>query len=490
MNGMGFAAVRDFNSFLRYARKTISARQSARGRRHAHLHRNLVATGPARSTTSASRLQRGRERQKVFDGMMQWVAAGDGINMNYRWSQTRRTERNRQDQLYLEGLFPFANQTTVRPDLRADRRPLQEVRATNTCPLAMEFYSANEYWVKAASLFHTDPTGKVDLPDHPQARLYLLSSKQHGGAGQSDIQGNCQQFLNPLDSAPVQRALWEDLDQWSTRGKKPPPLAGSEASGWDARAAAAAGKVGFPKIPGVTYTGLKTTRYRFNYGPNFYADRHPDDQPAGHHAAVRGQSGERPDLSELRAEDRHGRQRHRRHPPAGIDGAARDLHRMGAACGRPQANDGCEGSGQYIPFKADEGRTHGRRAIRVCRSRSAITPSECIAARSSARSMIWCAIGSCFARMPPTSSRACFRQGWMRECQRRTGTHLRKTRCRHATARKAKVVVRPAGEPVLREGGGDCSMPPTSSVRYWHKADIGLCAAYVRFWGKSGHRAK
>jgi hypothetical protein len=29
--------------------------------------------------------------------------------------------------------------------------------------------------------------------------------------------------------------------------------------------------VGFPNIPGVQYTGLQTTRYRFNYGPNFYA---------------------------------------------------------------------------------------------------------------------------------------------------------------------------------------------------------------------------
>ena len=47
--------------------------------------------------------------------MMQWIAAGDGLNMNYRWSQTKRTERNRQDELYLEGLFPFANVTTYDP---------------------------------------------------------------------------------------------------------------------------------------------------------------------------------------------------------------------------------------------------------------------------------------------------------------------------------------------------------------------------------------
>ena len=88
--------------------------------------------------------------RKVFDGMMQWIAAGDGINMNYRWSQTRRTERNRQDQLYLEGLFPFANVTTSDPITGKTDGRYKKCEQTNTCPLAMEFYSANEYWVKAA----------------------------------------------------------------------------------------------------------------------------------------------------------------------------------------------------------------------------------------------------------------------------------------------------------------------------------------------------
>ena len=97
----------------------------------------------------------------VFDGMMQWIAAGDGINMNYRFSQPGRTQRNRQDQLYLEGMFPFANQ--YRRPIRSRARPRDvTTRCTksNTCPLAMEIYSANEYWVKGASLFHTDPDGQ------------------------------------------------------------------------------------------------------------------------------------------------------------------------------------------------------------------------------------------------------------------------------------------------------------------------------------------
>ena len=33
----------------------------------------------------------------------------------------------------------------------------------------MEFFSANEYWVKAGSLMSTDPAGKFDLPDHPRS---------------------------------------------------------------------------------------------------------------------------------------------------------------------------------------------------------------------------------------------------------------------------------------------------------------------------------
>lgn len=90
--------------------------------------------------------------------------------------------------------------------------------ATGTCPLAMEIYSANEYWVKAASLLHTRPDGAADLIDSRFTRNYLMSSMQHG-TGNATVKGNCQQFLNPLDSAPVQRGLFLALDDWSIRGR-------------------------------------------------------------------------------------------------------------------------------------------------------------------------------------------------------------------------------------------------------------------------------
>src|SRR6516162_2846347 len=351
VNGLGFAAIRDFNSFLRYA--TVDDFGTANPLA-GDLTRIYTETSsqPARTLNDFTHLGFNQDENglKVFDGMLQWVGAGDGINMNYRWSQTKRTERNRQEHLYLEGLFPFANQTLSDPISGTTDGRYKKCGDTNTCPLAMEFFSANEYWVKAGSLMSTDPMGKVDLPDHPDARLYLLSSKQHGGAGDPKSKGLCQQLLNPLDSAPVQRALWEDLDQWSTKGVAPPRSRVPLLRDGTLVRPLPQEKVGFPKIPGVTYTGLKTTRYRFNYGDDFYTTFIPkinppmitppyeDNKANGpiYPSYVPKTDSDGNDIAGIRLPELTV-------PLATYTG-------WGLRSG-VWANDGCEASGQYIPFK-------------------------------------------------------------------------------------------------------------------------------------------
>ena len=191
VNGLGFAAIRDFNSFLRYAKTDDLGTPNPLAGDVTRIYTE-TSSQPARTLNDFVHLGFNQDESgnKVFDGMMQWIGAGDGINMNYRWSQTKRTERNRQEQLYLEGLFPFANQTTFDPISGQTDGRYKKCGETNTCPLAMEFYSSNEYWVKAGSLISTDPMGTLDLPDHPDARLYLLSSKQHGGPGNPTSKGS------------------------------------------------------------------------------------------------------------------------------------------------------------------------------------------------------------------------------------------------------------------------------------------------------------
>ncbi len=350
VNGLGLAAIRDFVSFMRYETKDDfgTANPIAKDPKQVY---SYTLSQPARTLNDYTHLgfNEDEKRRKVIDAMLQWVGAGDGLNMNYRWSQTKRTNRNRQDLLYLEGLFPFANIPTYDPiSRRIDYRYLR-CDLTRTCPLALEFWSSNEYWVKAASLMTTDPTGRLDLPDHPLTRNYLLSSSQHASAGNPTQKGSCQQFLNPLPPQQVERALWEVLDQWASKGKRPPDSLVPKLRDGTLVPPLPQTKVGFPNIPGVTYTGLKTTRYRLNYGPNFYQTGIPTINPPVTVAPYEDNIANGPIYpSFVPKTDKDGNE------IAGIRLAEVTVpvatYTGWALRSGVWANDGCEGSGQYIPF--------------------------------------------------------------------------------------------------------------------------------------------
>ncbi len=356
--GLGFAAVRDWNSWLKYDTSATNPLANYITRIYTE-----ISSQPGRLFNDFRNLgfnedDNGAIGRKVFDGHMQWISAGSGIGMNYRFSQSGRTERNRQDHLYPENLFPFANVATTDPFTHITTSRYARCIATNTCAFGVEIYSANEYWVKTASLLHTQPDGSADLPDSPYTRNYFISSMQHG-TGNPANRGNCQQFQNPLNSAPVQRALFLALDAW-TNGTLPPSSRVPRLS--DGTLVLPA-DTGFPtNIPDpfgetpngkVTYTGLKTSRYRFNLGPSFYDTGVPTifppvitpplepllaDKPVPDSSSANGpiypsfvpktDAGVRlPDVIV---------------PLATYTGWG--LRRA------PQTNDGCESAGQYIPF--------------------------------------------------------------------------------------------------------------------------------------------
>jgi hypothetical protein len=354
INGVGFAAIRDWNSWLRYETKDDSGTPNPLAGDISKIYTE-VSSQPGRLLNDFRYLgfNQAENGKQVFDGMMQWIAAGDGISMNYRWSQPGRTERNRQDHLFVEGRFPFANVTSTDPITGKTDSRYAKCALTHTCPLAVEIFSANEYWVKAASLMTTDPTGNKDLPDSPFTRIYFMSSMQHG-TGRSDVKGSCQQFQNPLDSQAVQRALFVALDKWAAAGTTPPPSQVPKLSD-GTLVKPDQNSTQFPHIPGVAYSGLKTTRYLLNYGPNFYSTGIPainppifkppyQDNPANgpiYPSFVPKTDGDGNDLAGVRL------------PEVQVPLATYTGWAVRAA---PQENDGCEGSGQYIPFartKAD-----------------------------------------------------------------------------------------------------------------------------------------
>ena len=359
--GLGFAAVRDLNSWIKYG-------TAAEGNPMPNYVQRIyteISSQPGRLLNDFRTLGFNEDEsgRKVLDGIMNWISAGSGINMNYRFSQSNRTERNRQDHRYPENLFPFANVSTTDPHTGKTDSRYRKCQLTNTCPLGVEIYSANEYWVKSASLLHTTPDGSTDLPDSPFSRNYFMTSMQHG-TGSGTSRGNCQQFQNPLSSNPVQRALFLALDKWATAGV---PAPASRVPRLADGTMTLPANTGFPtNIPDpfgqtpngkVTYTGLKSTRYRFNMGAGFYDTGIPtinppvisagayQVDPPGPAISVDGHpiypsfapktDSDGNDIAGLKLVDVSV-------PLATYTGWAL---RAGA-----QANDGCEGSGQSIAF--------------------------------------------------------------------------------------------------------------------------------------------
>jgi len=326
--GLGLAATRDFISFLRYSKNDNLLAG------YLQYVYSFAISQPARYMNDFQTLGFNVDEQgrTVFDGIENWLGGGSGVGINVRFAQPGRTERNRQNHLYPEGVFPFAYPVMTDPNsgITGGRGQIK------TSTKILEINSANEYWVKAASLLHTDLQGN-DLPDPPNVRFYLLSGMQHGSGNGKGI---CQQLQNPTSAEPVLRALFIALDEWVTKGVQPPESNVPRRSNATAvmavsRPGSLTGTVpgdslGWPAIPGVTYTGLITTRHYFaGYpvtkitGPVYPAFVSKVDADGNEIAGVR--------LPPVAA------------PVATLTGWALRVEGYGK-------NDGGESAGQYIPF--------------------------------------------------------------------------------------------------------------------------------------------
>jgi len=349
--GLGFAATRDFVSFLRQAASDDFGNPNPLA---GHVDRvySFAVSQPARYVNDFVTLgfnedERGR---RVIDGVLNWIAGGSGSGENFRFAQPGRTERNRQNHLYPEANFPFAFPRVHDPLTgKTDGRGVQCAKTRHTCPKFMQVISANEYWVKAGSLAHTDARGH-DLHDLHDTRNYLLSGVEHTLSGAApNSRGVCQQFQNTTDPTPALRALFAALDEWVIWGIRPPksevPRVEDGNAAFSVPLANGLGTVparelGWRDIPGVTYTGLITARHLFNWGPLFEQGILTINPPAFSGPAY-------PSFVSKVDEDGNEIAGIRLPPVAAPIATTTGWALRAAAFG---GADGCESSGQWIPF--------------------------------------------------------------------------------------------------------------------------------------------
>lgn len=350
--GIGFAATRDYVSFLRYATTDEVGHPNPLANAIQYTF-SFAVSQPARYLNDFQTLGFNADEQglRVLDGIENWLGGSSGIGLTVRFAQPSRTERNRQNHLYPEAMFPFAYPVLSDPFTGKTAGRLAACSSSHTCPKVFEINSANEYWVKAASLLHTDLKGH-DLADPDNVRFFLVSGAQHG-TGNDRSRGPCQQFQNPTDAGPLLRALLMALEDWVVKGTSPPPSAvPRQSTGTAVRALAQTGAptgivpqaaLGWPTIPGVKYTGLITTRYQLDFGPSASQGLLSLLPPpvAGRPVYPNVVSKVDQDGNELAGI---------RLPPVAAPTATTTGWALrGADFG---GDDGCEGAGQTIPFRA------------------------------------------------------------------------------------------------------------------------------------------
>jgi hypothetical protein len=287
--GLGFSAVRDFLAFLRHAERDDGGVDNPLRENGATVER-IYGWGRSQSGRYLREfVYRGwnedAHARRVFDGVHPHVTGSGRVTLNFRFAQPGRYPRTHEDHLVASDQFPFAYGLCTDPyGGGADAL----LRRPNSDPLVIHSQTASEYWQRRGSLVHTDAFG-VDLPEHPRARVYFFASSQHFAEPRGKPQRGAHRHLsNPLDTAPLLRALLDALDAWSSYGTLPPPSRiprRAEAT----LVAAAEACLRFPAIPGVSYPGGPNRLHWTDYGAQFsqgYFMREPPAADSGREYAV------------------------------------------------------------------------------------------------------------------------------------------------------------------------------------------------------------
>ncbi len=143
----------------------------------------------------------------VFDGVFAHIAGARRGEFNHRYAQPSLTHP-----LGFGNLPPYDTAGLLAPQ-----------RAAGHCPKVFFTNSSWEYWRGDGALVHVDAATGGDLPDDPDARVYLLAGTDHIGAAPLKELMPAANPFHHHDVGPILRALFMALTEWAGSGTEPPP---------------------------------------------------------------------------------------------------------------------------------------------------------------------------------------------------------------------------------------------------------------------------
>ena len=265
--GIGLSGTRDLVSFLKY---DASPDNPSPGIRHA------LAWGVSQSGRFLRHFlyqgfnadERGR---KVFDGVFDQVGGAGRGSFNHRFGQASRDALQYFNILFPVDLFPFTDGPETDPDTNVTDGLLARADKSGTTPKVFHLLTNSEYFNRAGSLVHTDPTGTKDADLPANTRVYMIASAPHGPGPfppKSNAGGGMvgRAALNPLNYSPAVRALFRALDRWAVDDTMPPPSAYPRLADGTL---AAPDRAGWPPIPGFQLPQQPLRALHLNFGADW-----------------------------------------------------------------------------------------------------------------------------------------------------------------------------------------------------------------------------
>ncbi len=275
--GVGLAALRDFVSHLRHDAAApvqvehaiaVGVSQSGRLLRH-FLYEGFNLDEAART---------------VFDGVLTVVAGAGRGSFNHRFAQPSLDGHRYSAFHHPVDLYPFTSSPVEDPVTRRNEGLLDVYGSEAGRPRLMQVNAGYEYYGRAASLLHHDPSGHEDIDPAADERLYHIAGGQHfvqpleSLSPMASLAGGTVPMLrgNVVDWRLNLRALLHRLVLWVRDDVTPPPtqvprLADGGLVPVDA--------LELPDIPALEAPRVTHVARRMDYGPRFAAAGIIDHEP-------------------------------------------------------------------------------------------------------------------------------------------------------------------------------------------------------------------
>ena len=209
--------------------------------------------------------------RRVFDGVFDQVGGSGRGSFNHRFGQASRDALQFFNILFPVDLFPFTDGPETDPETGITDSILARAVQTNTAPKVFHLLTNSEYFNRAGSLVHTDPTGTKDAELPPNTRVYMIASAPHGPGPfppASNVGGGMvgRAALNPLNYSPATRALFRALDRWVVDDVAPPPSAYPRMADGTLTPP---DRAGWPAIPGYQLPQQPLRAFHLNFGSDW-----------------------------------------------------------------------------------------------------------------------------------------------------------------------------------------------------------------------------